>query len=97
MRALIFVLFVSVCVAVCVARPDKQDLKQVKAELARKKACMRDCQSAGLQPLCAGKTGEKPKSFGSECVLHNYNCEHNDSLHKISAGECPGSDGIRLA
>lgn len=68
-----------VSLAVVSCRPDKSDLKQLKAEAARKKACMHDCTSAKFEPVCAGKTGEKPKSFGSECVLNNYNCEHKDS------------------
>lgn len=37
------------------------------------------CKSCSLDyvPVCAGPaTGtEKPKSFGSVCVLDNYNCE----------------------
>ncbi|KPI94052.1 hypothetical protein RR46_13217 [Papilio xuthus] len=93
-----FTLFIFAVLVVAVScRPDKQDLKQLKAEAARKKACTQDCSSAKFEPICAGKQGEKPKSFGSECVMNNYNCEHKDTLHKISKGECPGSDGIRLS
>ncbi|PZC86767.1 uncharacterized protein LOC110373197 [Helicoverpa armigera] len=96
MKAATLFVFALVIVAVS-CRPDKPDLKQVKAEAARKKACMHDCTSVALDPICAGKQGEKPKSFGNECVMNNYNCEHHDTLHKISKGECAGSDGIRLS
>uniref|UniRef100_A0A2A4JIZ0 Kazal-like domain-containing protein n=1 Tax=Heliothis virescens TaxID=7102 RepID=A0A2A4JIZ0_HELVI len=96
MKAATLFVFALVIVAVS-CRPDKPDLKQVKAEAARKKACMHDCTSVALEPICAGKQGEKPKSFGNECVMNNYNCEHHDTLHKISKGECAGSDGIRLS
>ncbi|CAF4951240.1 unnamed protein product [Pieris macdunnoughi] len=96
MKALTIFLFAVVIVAVS-GRPDKPDLKQLKAEAARKKACLHDCGSAKFEPICAGKQGEKPKSFGSECVLNNYNCENKDTLQKISKGECKGSDGIRLS
>lgn len=60
-------------------RPDKPDLKQLKAEAARKKACMQDCTKYEFSPVCAGKTGEKSKSFGNTCVMNNYNCENKDS------------------
>lgn len=60
-------------------RPDKPDLKQLKAEAARKKACLQDCSSVKYDPVCAGKPGEKSKSFGNECVMNNHNCENNDS------------------
>ncbi|XP_028027260.1 vasotab [Bombyx mandarina] len=96
MKTIIFFAFAVLFVAVS-CRPDKLDLKQVKADAERKKACMHDCTKANLDPICAGKTGEKPKSFGNECVMNNYNCEHKDTLRKISQGQCPGSDGIRLS
>ncbi|XP_041980206.1 uncharacterized protein LOC121733873 [Aricia agestis] len=96
MKSLTLVLFAVLIVAVS-CRPDKPDLKQLKAEAARKKACLHDCTSVAFDPVCAGKTGEKPKSFGSECVMNNYNCEHKDTLKKISKSECTGSDGIRLS
>ncbi|CAG4930457.1 uncharacterized protein LOC123696907 [Colias croceus] len=96
MKSITVFLFVALIVAVS-CRPDKPDLKQLKADAARKKACMHDCSHEKFEPICAGKQGEKPKSFGSECVMNNYNCENKDSLQKISKGECKGSDGIRLS
>ncbi|CAK1555404.1 unnamed protein product [Leptosia nina] len=95
MKASMFLLFAMIVVVSC--RSDKPDLKQLKAEAARKKACMHDCSSVKFEPICAGKQGEKPKSFGSECVMNNYNCENKDTLQKLSKGECKGSDGIRLS
>ncbi|KAM3964927.1 uncharacterized protein ACR2FA_000819 [Aphomia sociella] len=96
MKAVAMLVFAVLLVAVS-CRPDKTDLMQLKAEAARKKACMQDCTSVKVEPLCAGKSGTKSLSFGSECVLHNYNCEHKDSLKKVSNGQCPGSEGIRLS
>ncbi|XP_059049970.1 vasotab [Achroia grisella] len=96
MKAAVVLVLAVLLVAVS-CRPDKTDLKQLKAEAARKKACLQDCTSVKVEPLCAGKNGAKSLSFGSECVLHNYNCENKDSFTKVSNGQCPGSDGIRLS
>ncbi|XP_072932588.1 vasotab [Epargyreus clarus] len=96
MKSVTLIVFAALLVAVS-CRPEKSDLKQLKAEAARKKACMHDCATAKFEPICAGKQGEKPKSFGSECVMNNYNCENKETLQKISKGECPNSDGIRLS
>nr|WDQ26772.1 venom peptide [Acharia stimulea] len=97
MKAMTLVVFLVVIVAVS-CRPDKPDLKQIKAEQSRKKACLRDCSSVSLAPVCAGKQGDKvQRSFGNECVMNNYNCENKDTLHKLSDGQCKGSDGIRLS
>ncbi|XP_023945685.1 uncharacterized protein LOC112051318 [Bicyclus anynana] len=96
MRAATLFIF-AVLLVVVSCRPDKAVLKELKAEAARKKACLHDCSSVKLDPVCAGKQGEKPKSFGNECVMNNYNCENKETLQKISKGECPGSDGIRLS
>ncbi|KAG6446031.1 uncharacterized protein LOC115440841 [Manduca sexta] len=96
MKTVALFLFAALIVAVS-CRPDKTDLKQLKADKARKNACLHDCSGVDFDPICAGKQGEKPKSFGNECVMNNYNCENKDNLHKISKGQCPGSDGIRLS
>ncbi|RVE54230.1 hypothetical protein evm_001057 [Chilo suppressalis] len=96
MKAVTLAVFAVLFVVVS-CRPDKPDLKQLRAEAERKKSCMQDCTRVKFEPVCAGKQGEKPKSFGSECVMNNYNCEHKDTLHRVSKGECPGSDGIRLS
>ncbi|XP_013191697.2 uncharacterized protein LOC106135847 [Amyelois transitella] len=95
MKATLFLFAVLIVAVSC--RPEKSDIAKAKAEFARKKACMKDCANIKVDPICAGKQGEKPKSFGNECVLQNHNCEHKDSLHKISSGQCPGAEGIRLS
>ncbi|CAG9133590.1 unnamed protein product [Plutella xylostella] len=97
MKAATFAIFALVCITLASCRPDKPDLKKLKEEATRKKACMHDCTAEKFEPICAGKPGEKPKSFGSVCVLNNYNCENKETLKKTSNGECPGSDGIRLS
>lgn len=43
----------------------------------KKKPCLKDCGDE-YKPVCAGDgTGKNNKSFGSECVLSNHNCEHD--------------------
>lgn len=43
----------------------------------KKKPCLRECGDV-YKPVCAGDgTGTSNKSFGSECVLSNYNCEQD--------------------
>lgn len=45
-----------------------------KASL-KKKPCIKECGEV-YKPICAGDgTGKNNRSFGSECVLSNYNCE----------------------
>lgn len=44
-----------------------------KASL-KKKPCMKDCGD-NYKPVCAGDGKDKPRSYGSECVLSNFNCE----------------------
>lgn len=49
-----------------------------KASL-KKKECIKDCGDL-YKPICAGDGSQKDyKSFGSECVLANYNCESGNS------------------
>ncbi|RZC42908.1 hypothetical protein BDFB_009870, partial [Asbolus verrucosus] len=46
----------------------------------KKKPCLKECDDAGYKPVCAGDgSGKNNKSFGSECVLSNYNCETGNS------------------
>ncbi|KAL1489278.1 hypothetical protein ABEB36_014207 [Hypothenemus hampei] len=66
-----------------------------KASLIKKKSCAKDCGEV-YKPICAGDAN-KNISFGSECVLSNYNCENQKDLKVISEGECPGGGGVRLA
>lgn len=49
----------------------------------RKKECLRECGDV-YKPVCAGDgTGKNNKSFGSECVLSNHNCEHDTSKSRF--------------
>lgn len=52
------------------------------------------------EPICAEPvTGSgKPLSFGNECVLDTYNCEHPTAKYAMKTkNECPGSTGVRLS
>lgn len=41
----------------------------------KKKPCLKDC-GEDYKPVCGGDgSGKGNKSFGSKCVLENYNCE----------------------
>ncbi|XP_050308932.1 serine protease inhibitor Kazal-type 4-like [Anthonomus grandis grandis] len=66
-----------------------------KASLKKKQSCVKDCGDT-YKPICAGD-GSKNISFGSECVLANYNCENQKDLRLVSQGECPGGGGVRLS
>lgn len=45
----------------------------------KKKPCIKDCGDV-YKPVCGGDgSGKNNKSFGSECVLSNYNCETGNS------------------
>ncbi|VVC92007.1 unnamed protein product [Leptidea sinapis] len=59
MKTLTVLILAAVLVAVS-CRPDKTDLKQLKADAARKRACMKDCTTVKFDPVCAGKQGDKP-------------------------------------
>ncbi|KAJ8921653.1 hypothetical protein NQ315_010562 [Exocentrus adspersus] len=68
-----------------------------KASLNKKPACLKDCGDI-YKPICVGDgSGKNNKSFGSECVLANYNCENKVDWKVISEGECAGGGGVRLS
>nr|AAV91449.1 protease inhibitor 7 [Lonomia obliqua] len=94
MKPATLIIFAVLFVAVS-CRPDV-NLTNLKAQAARQRACLSDCSTVPYQPICAGKTGDKPKSFANVCVMNNHNCEHRDTLAKISNGACSGSDEIRI-
>lgn len=53
-----------------------------KAKKPEPKKCLKNCDAVKFAPICAGlpnSNAEKPKSFGSKCILENYNCEHDSS------------------
>ncbi|XP_014098697.1 uncharacterized protein [Bactrocera oleae] len=61
-------------------------------------ACARDCDES-YTPLCAKeKNGSKLLTFGNECVLLRFNCEHPNGQYNInSKGECGGNVSVRLS
>ncbi|KAF7278135.1 serine protease inhibitor Kazal-type 1-like [Rhynchophorus ferrugineus] len=66
-----------------------------KASLKKKTTCAKDCGDT-YKPICA-TDGSKKISFGSECVLSNYNCENQKNFRVEAQGECPGGGGVRLS
>ncbi|XP_030766808.1 agrin-like [Sitophilus oryzae] len=66
-----------------------------KASLKKKATCTKECGET-YKPVCASE-GDRKISFGSECVLSNYNCENQKNLRVVSQGECPGGGGVRLS
>ncbi|GLV31640.1 uncharacterized protein CBL_07401 [Carabus blaptoides fortunei] len=81
-----------VLIGIATAGPAKSDAKKN----VQNKPCLKTCD-LDYKPVCAGEGKDKPKSFGSVCVLDNYNCEHGSNLKKVSEGECPGGGGVRLS
>lgn len=50
-----------------------------KASL-KKKPCLKHCGDI-YKPICAGDgSGKNNKSFGSDCVLANHNCEQETGI-----------------
>ncbi|XP_074033219.1 turripeptide Ici9.2-like isoform X1 [Leptinotarsa decemlineata] len=92
MKTTIVLLIVLVAVLAVQAGPSKGTTKPA----LKKKPCMKDC-GTDYKPVCGGDgTGKGNKSFGSQCVLDNYNCENSQNLKVVSNGECPGGGGVRL-
>ncbi|XP_019871505.1 turripeptide Pal9.2 [Aethina tumida] len=89
--SIVFCIFLVGLVAVTYGSPAKGS---TKASL-KKKPCMKDCGD-NYKPVCAGDGKDKPRSYGSECVLSNFNCESGNDYKIISQGECPGGGGVRL-
>ncbi|XP_061388852.1 vasotab-like [Musca vetustissima] len=85
-------LFLVIClVALAVATPAKN--KQAPA-------CSANCGEK-YEPICAkAKNGNKERllTFGNECVMGNYNCQHSDDPYEMkSKGECGGNVSVRLS
>ncbi|XP_004529174.1 uncharacterized protein LOC101451998 [Ceratitis capitata] len=61
-------------------------------------ACARDCGDK-YEPICAKeKSGSKLITFGNECVMGRFNCEHPDGQYDIKTkGECGGNVSVRLS
>ncbi|XP_044738419.1 uncharacterized protein LOC123300026 isoform X2 [Chrysoperla carnea] len=79
--AIALFLVAALAVTVLSAPPEKKDLKQIKEEARQKQKCVKSCDEK-TEAICAGVDGEKPLSFGSQCVLDNYNCENGKSKIK---------------
>ncbi|XP_036337682.1 uncharacterized protein LOC118747699 isoform X2 [Rhagoletis pomonella] len=61
-------------------------------------ACSRACGEK-YEPICAkAKKGNKLLTFGNDCVLGRFNCEHPDEQYDFeSKGECGGNVSVRLS
>ncbi|KAH8359136.1 hypothetical protein KR093_004581, partial [Drosophila rubida] len=84
----------AVCLlAFALANPAKDSKKPANT-------CNRACGDA-YEPVCAkAKNSSKERliSFGSKCVMENYNCQHADDPFEIkSNGECGGGVSVRLS
>jgi len=91
MKFAVYTLLVLCLVAATLAAPGKKE----------KSACSRDCGDK-YEPVCskAKSSGSKERliTFGSECVMGNYNCQHPDDTFEVkSKGECGGNVSVRLS
>ncbi|KAL9890139.1 uncharacterized protein ACN427_009215 [Glossina fuscipes fuscipes] len=91
MRFVIVFLLVT-CFAVAIfAKPGKT---------AQTPSCSRDCGEK-YEPVCAkakNSSKERLLTFGNECVMGNYNCQHSDDPFEVkSKGECGGNVSVRLS
>ncbi|XP_054747317.1 uncharacterized protein LOC129253096 [Anastrepha obliqua] len=61
-------------------------------------ACARNCGEK-YEPICAKeKNGNKLLTFGNDCVMGRFNCEHPDGQYDLkSKGECGGNVSVRLS
>ncbi|CAH0553537.1 unnamed protein product [Brassicogethes aeneus] len=67
---IVFAIFLVALVAFTSGAPGKGS---TKASL-QKKPCLKECGDV-YKPVCGGDNASKPRSYGSECVLANFNCE----------------------
>ncbi|XP_055849434.1 vasotab [Episyrphus balteatus] len=90
MRFAIVTIFVLLIAAVAFAKPAKSTPPN---------SCTRVCPT-NYEPVCAkAKNGNKERllTFGSDCVMSNYNCDHTDDPYeKKSNGECGNKVSVRL-
>ncbi|XP_060524823.1 agrin-like [Cylas formicarius] len=94
MKLYVLLLFVlAVLLSAVYGAPSKGS---TKASLKKKQSCVKECGDT-YKPICAGDASTKGISFGSACVLENYNCENHKELNVLSEGECPGGGGVRLS
>ncbi|EDV95073.1 GH23934 [Drosophila grimshawi] len=79
--------------AFVVGSPAKDTKKQADS-------CSRTCGD-DYSPVCAkarNSSKERLITFGSQCVMSNYNCQHADDPFEVkSKGECGGGVSVRLS
>ncbi|EDW81643.1 uncharacterized protein Dwil_GK12185 [Drosophila willistoni] len=85
--------FLAVCLlAFVLASPGKTNTKT--------NSCVRACGD-DYEPICAkakNSSKERLLTFGSQCVMANYNCQHaDDPFEQKSKGECGGGVSVRLS
>ncbi|XP_062122352.1 vasotab-TY1 [Drosophila sulfurigaster albostrigata] len=87
--------FLALCLLAFVLANPAKDTKKPATN-----ACNRSCGDT-YEPVCAkAKNSSKERliSFGSKCVMDNYNCQHADDPFEIkSKGECGGGVSVRLS
>lgn len=90
MRFAVITILVLLIVAMAFAKP---------AKTPPPNSCTRACETK-YEPICAkAKNGSKERllTFGNQCVMNNYNCEHSsDPYEKKSGGECGNNVSVRL-
>ncbi|XP_034485437.1 vasotab [Drosophila innubila] len=93
MRFALFTVFALCLLAFVLASPAKDSKKQVNS-------CVRGCDDA-YEPVCSrAKNSSKERliTFGSKCVMDNYNCQHADDPFEVKTkGECGGGVSVRLS
>ncbi|XP_017090431.2 uncharacterized protein [Drosophila bipectinata] len=94
MRFALFVFLAFCLLAITVAIPAKDSKKPAG------NACVKSCGDA-YDPIC-GKAKNTSKerliTFGSPCVMSNYNCNHaEEQFEQKSKGECGGGVSVLLS
>ncbi|XP_017845622.1 vasotab [Drosophila busckii] len=93
MRFALFALLALCVMAFVVASPAKDSKKTTNS-------CVRAC-GEDYDPVCArAKNSGKERliTFGSQCVMANYNCQHADDPFEVKTkGECGGGVSVRLS
>ncbi|XP_030373873.1 vasotab [Scaptodrosophila lebanonensis] len=93
MRFFVLALLAVCLVALATAGPAKDNKKQANT-------CVRACED-DYKPVCAkakNSSKERLLTFGSQCVLSNYNCQHADDPFEVKTnGECGGGVSVRLS
>ncbi|XP_023173763.1 vasotab [Drosophila hydei] len=93
MRFALFTILALCLLAFVLANPAKDSKKVVNS-------CARACGD-DYEPVCArakNSSKERLLTFGSSCVMANYNCQHADDPFEVkSKGECGGGVSVRLS